>query len=123
MRVDRRRRDVGVSEQQLHDAQVGAVIEQMRRERVPQHVRRQCGRRDARANRVALDQRPECLARERRMTLRQEHFVALAGAGERRPHVAQISLHPCDGFVAHRHEPLLVALADDADHAGVLRNL
>ena len=41
VRVDRRRRDVGVTEQQLHDAQVGAVVEQVRGERVPQHVRRQ----------------------------------------------------------------------------------
>ena len=47
VRVDRRRRDVGVAEQQLHDAQVGAMIQQMRRERVPQHVRRQRRRRDA----------------------------------------------------------------------------
>ena len=41
VRVDRGGRDVGVAEQQLHDAQVGAVIEQVRRERVAQHVRRQ----------------------------------------------------------------------------------
>ena len=32
------RRDVAVSEQQLHDTQIGAVIEQVRRERMPQGV-------------------------------------------------------------------------------------
>ena len=52
VRVDRRRRDVGVAEQQLHDAQVGAVIEQMRRERMAQHVRRQATRRECRRARA-----------------------------------------------------------------------
>ena len=31
-------RNVAVSEQQLHDTQIGAVIEQVRRERMPQGV-------------------------------------------------------------------------------------
>ena len=39
MRVDLRRRDVGVAEHRLHGAQVGAALEQMARERVAQHVR------------------------------------------------------------------------------------
>ena len=39
--VDRRRRDVGVAEQHLHRAQVGAVVEQVRREGVAQRVRRE----------------------------------------------------------------------------------
>ena len=45
MRVNGRRRDVRMAEQQLNDAQIGAVIEEMRRERVPQRVRRQRSRR------------------------------------------------------------------------------
>ena len=52
VRVDRRRRDVGVAEQELHDAQVRAVIQEMRRERVPQHVRRQRRRRECRRARA-----------------------------------------------------------------------
>ena len=48
VRVDRRRRDVGVAEQQLHDAQIRAVVQEMRRERVAQHVRRQARRRECR---------------------------------------------------------------------------
>ena len=40
VRVDLRGRDVGMAEQQLHDAQIGAVVEEVRRERVAQHVRR-----------------------------------------------------------------------------------
>jgi hypothetical protein len=39
VRVDLRRRDVGMSEKQLHHPQVGAVIDEMRRERVAQGVR------------------------------------------------------------------------------------
>jgi len=38
--IDRRRRDVGMAEQQLDDTKIGAMIEQMRRERVPQHMGR-----------------------------------------------------------------------------------
>ena len=37
--VDRRRRDVGMAEQHLHRAQVGAVVQQVRREGVAQRVR------------------------------------------------------------------------------------
>ena len=40
VRVDLRRADVGVAEERLHDAQVGAAAEQVRRERVAQRVRR-----------------------------------------------------------------------------------
>ena len=38
--VDLRRRDVGMAEQRLQDAQVGAPFEQVRREGVAQDVRR-----------------------------------------------------------------------------------
>lgn len=34
VRVDRRRRNVGMTEQQLHGAQIGTVVQQMRRERM-----------------------------------------------------------------------------------------
>src|SRR3954449_2774997 len=39
MGVDLRRGDVGVAEQSLYHAQVGAVVQEMARECVPQHVR------------------------------------------------------------------------------------
>ena len=46
MRVNLRRADVRVAEQFLDHAQVRAVLEQMRGEAVPQHVRRdRCARR------------------------------------------------------------------------------
>src|SRR5437016_13959777 len=40
VRIDLRRADVGVSEERLHDAEVGAAGEEVRRERVPERVRR-----------------------------------------------------------------------------------
>ena len=39
VRVDLRRRQIGVAEHHLDGAQVGAALEQVRRERVAQHVR------------------------------------------------------------------------------------
>ena len=39
--IDRRGRDVGVTEQKLDDAQIGAVIEKVRRESVAQRMWRQ----------------------------------------------------------------------------------
>ena len=41
VRVDLRGRKVGVTEQHLHDAQVGAMIQQVRGKGVTQRVRRQ----------------------------------------------------------------------------------
>src|SRR5262245_5525222 len=41
VRVNLRRRKVGVTEQLLHGAQIAALLEQMRRERMPQPMRMQ----------------------------------------------------------------------------------
>ena len=46
VRVDRRRRDVGVAEQELHDAEVRTMVQEMRRECVTKHVRRKARRRN-----------------------------------------------------------------------------
>jgi hypothetical protein len=40
MRINLRGRNIGMPEQELHYAQIRAVIQQMRRERMPQRVRR-----------------------------------------------------------------------------------
>ena len=58
VRVDLRRGQIGVTEHHLNGAQIGAALEQMRRERVPQHVRAQ-GLRQTRLPRVALQNLPE----------------------------------------------------------------
>jgi hypothetical protein len=62
-------------------------------------------------------------ARERRAPLREEHLVALGAGRQCRPHLAQIARDPRDGFVAHRHETLLAALADHAHHTRIERDL
>ena len=41
VRINLRRRQVGVAQHHLDGAQVGTAIEQMRRKRMPQHVRAQ----------------------------------------------------------------------------------
>ena len=54
MGVDLRGRDVGVAEQRLHDAQVGAVVQEMAGEGVTQHMRRDQPRRQAGGRRQFL---------------------------------------------------------------------
>ena len=48
MRIDLRRRNVSMPEQLLHRSEIGAAIEQMAGEGMPQHVRRDAVRTDAR---------------------------------------------------------------------------
>ena len=77
VRVDLRRRDVGVTEQELHHAQIGAVIDEMRGEGVAQHVRREAlARNGARA--IAPDQVPERLPRHAGAARGDEKRVGLA---------------------------------------------
>src|SRR4051812_28389543 len=62
MRIDLRGRDVGVAEKELDHPQVGAMVDEMRRKGVPQHVRRELLARN-RAAAIAADEMPERLAR------------------------------------------------------------
>src|SRR6185369_11029701 len=64
VRVNLRRREIGVAEHQLNRAQVGAALEQVRGERVPQHVRAERARQVA-PPRVALEDLPEADAAQR----------------------------------------------------------
>src|SRR5262245_25032295 len=69
VRVDLSSRKIAVPEQHLHDPQVRAVIEQVRRERMAQRVRREILGHPGLAG-VALDDVPERLA---------GHAIAAAG--------------------------------------------
>ena len=69
-------RDIAVAEQHLHYAQVGAVVEKVRRKGVPEGMWRQGIGTDARRHSVAFDQVPEGLSRHRFAARRQEHKVA-----------------------------------------------
>src|SRR5882724_8543907 len=77
VRVNLGRRQITVTQQHLHDAQVGAMIEQMRGERVPQSMRRKLFG-DIGLAGVALDDVPESLARHAIATSRGEQTVSLA---------------------------------------------
>jgi len=102
VRVDRRRRDVGVTEQELDNAQIGAMVQQVRRECMAQDVRRQRSRWNAGRHRVALDQRPERLPRQGPLALREEYLVSFARAGQCGTNFAQVTRKPGDRFVAER---------------------
>src|SRR5581483_955548 len=62
--VDLRRRDVGMTQELLHGAQVGAALEQVAGEGVAQHVRRDARRLDPRRDRQRLELLTEALARQ-----------------------------------------------------------
>ena len=93
VRVDLRRRDVGVAEHRLHRAQVGAALDEVGRERVAQLVRRDVAAREphAGASRVAAQQLPEPLARHRPAALGQEQRALGRIAHERRAIVGDVA--------------------------------
>ena len=64
MGVDLRRGNIGMAEQRLHHAQIGAVVQQVAGEGVAQHVRAHLRRRAARRCRERLELAGEMLARQ-----------------------------------------------------------
>ena len=75
------RRDAGVAEQFLNDPQVGAVLEQVCGETVPQHVRRDVAI-DAGQAASFFDATPQCHRRKRRAATREKNIArTLAGLG------------------------------------------
>ncbi len=119
VRVDRRRGNVRVPQQHLHSAQVGAVVEQVRGERMAQGVRRQW-RGDAGLARVALHQLPEHHARHGRTGARatrgDEQILARQAAQDGGTALGEVTLQPVARHLAEGHQALFVALAGDAQH-------
>src|SRR5688572_21078434 len=72
VRLDLRGRDVGVAEQLLHRGQIRAALQQMRRERMPQCMRRHALA-HARAAHVLAQDLPYSHARERASLRVEEH--------------------------------------------------
>ena len=68
-----------MAEQQLHDAQVGAMVQQVRRERVPQRMRRERRVHIGRC-RVTLDDVPELLTGHALRAARDEQRIRRARA-------------------------------------------
>ena len=120
MGIDLRRRDVGVAEQILNDAQVRAVLQQMTGEGVAKDVRAHPRRRDSRRRGDALEIARESLARQvAARTRRGKEPGASRRAG--RGLIEQSAKHADRGArrSGQRREPLLVALAAHGDERGL----
>ncbi len=77
VRINLRGREIAVSQQHLYDTQVGAAVQQMGGEDVPQHVRRQFFTVNARQHGVMLDAVPEGLARHLSRQQRQQRQAVM----------------------------------------------
>ena len=108
--------DAGVAEQFLDDAQVRAVLQQMRREAVPEHVRGDIARRSGPAH-ASFDAQPQCYRGKRRSALRQEHIRGRFLRHEFGPAAVKVTVQRFNGFSPHRHNAFFVAFADDIDEA------
>lgn len=113
VRIDLRGRQIAVTKQHLHGAQIGAMIEQMRCKRMPQGMRRDAGS-DPGLPGMQLDPMSERLARHRIATPTRKFDVAQLIAEQQASRVATIALQPVHGFIAQRHQALLVALTKGA---------
>src|SRR5262245_45001022 len=103
VRVDLSRGKIAVPEQHLHDAQIGAMIQQMRREGVAQGVRRQVPL-DTGCARIALDDVPEGLARHALTAARGEQVVGLTLEQNLAARTVDETLQPVDRLLAERNE-------------------
>src|SRR5690606_20391791 len=116
MRVNLGGRQVRVAQQQLHHPQISAVVEQMGGKGMAQCMGRQ-GLLHPCDDGHLLEAVPEGLARHHLAALAGEQHITLRFAEQYRARLAQVALQPFQRFLAERHEPFLVALADDAHQA------
>src|SRR6185436_15937030 len=112
VRVDLRGGDVGVTEKELHDPQVGTVVDEVRGESVAQNVRRELLG-GYRALTVAADQVPERLPRHAGSARGEKERVRSAFS------LIQIARDPVDRLLTERYEALLGAFAHHAQNARV----
>ena len=116
VRVDLCRRKVAVTQQQLHDTQIGAAIEKMRCKRVTQAVGRQFLA-DAAFLRVSLDDVPERLARHPIAAPRWKQVVGLAFQEDFHAWTIDKVSQPALRFVAQWDQSFAIALANDTQYA------
>ena len=119
VRVDLRRRDRGVPEELLHHSHVGTALQQVRREGVPQRVRRDVCR-DLRAVGGRADHEPGALTRQRRAACSQEEPCRRASSrGEPGSHPREVRVDGGTCIGPDRNDALLRALAPEAQHVTV----
>src|SRR5687767_10294141 len=105
MSVDLRRGDVGVTKHLLYRPQVRPTLQEVRRERVPEGMRRH-GLRDAGPLHVLAEDLPRAHSAER-LAARVEKERSLPGSAlELRPLLAHVDRERADRAAADRHEPL-----------------
>ena len=110
VRVSLGRPDVGVAEHLLDAAEVGAALQQMRRERVPQQVRMHPAGLEAGAVREPAEDEERAGARERPAARVEEQVGAMAPI-EMRPAERHVAAQRLGGGPAERDEALLASLA------------
>src|SRR5687767_1221495 len=96
--VDLCGRDVGMAQEELDHPQVGAVIDEMRGERVAQRVRRDRATYAGRLT-ISLDEAPEGLARHGPAACGYEERVRLARAQELPARLALVACDPLHGLL------------------------
>src|SRR5882724_1253442 len=114
VRVNLGRRQITVTQQHLHDAQVSAVIEQMRSKRVPECMWRKLFG-DPGLTRVALDDVPERLARHAITASRGEQIVSLTLEQNLAARAVGKLSQPAHRFLTQGNQPLAVSLAEYAN--------
>src|SRR5438067_3074730 len=110
VRVDLRRRQVGVPEHHLDGAQIGAALEEVRGEGMPHDVRAEHAR-QLRAPAVRFQNLPEADAAEWPAARVEKDTRRGAALQERAPRFVEIDRNPVRGVVADLDEPILVDLA------------
>ena len=118
MGVDLGRRHRRVAEQLLHDAQVGAALEQVRREGVAQDVRRH-GLLDADSSRVPAHDPEHALAGDAAAARVEQECGRFLLLAEERPAAGEVATGGVGREAAHRDDALAPALALDAHEAAL----
>ena len=103
-------------EQRLHDAEVGAAGEEMRRKRVAQRVRRDAAA-EAGGERATAHELPHRLARERPPAGAEEDERARAPAQQARPLLLDVRRERRTRVASERYHALFPALAEDGHEA------
>jgi len=106
VRIDLRRRDIAVTKQRLHRSRIGAMLQQMSREAVPQSVRRNIL--DARFFRMDFDHGPRNLSCERPPAMQENMWRSLFPI--LRFH-RSVLLQPVNRALAKRHTSFLVSFS------------
>src|SRR5260370_10553491 len=110
MRINLGGRDVGVTQHDLHTAQVGSALQQMGGKAMPKHVGREPVE-DARFPAVTGQELPERLTGEAAAPRGYENVAAGASLEQNRPAGLKVCPNRPDSLLSPTHEPLLLSLS------------